>query len=66
MRRFIRTDTGVHFDKDMPHYDVTQMVPIEARAGSVVLLDGSLIHMRCAACPSQGVIHLLLVVGHLI
>eukprot|EP00243_Klebsormidium_subtile_P004073 TRINITY_DN17848_c0_g1_i1.p1 TRINITY_DN17848_c0_g1~~TRINITY_DN17848_c0_g1_i1.p1 ORF type:complete len:290 (-),score=42.38 TRINITY_DN17848_c0_g1_i1:330-1199(-) len=45
VRRFIRTDNGVHFDKDMPHYDVTQMVPIEARAGSVVLLDGSLIHM---------------------
>lgn len=47
MRRFIKTDKGVVFDKDMPSYDITKMVPIEARAGSVVLLDGSLIHMRC-------------------
>lgn len=47
VRRFIKTDKGVVFDKDMPSYDITKMVPIEARAGSVVLLDGSLIHMRC-------------------
>lgn len=46
VRRFIRTENGVHFDKDMPKYDLADMVPIEARAGSVVLLDGSLIHMR--------------------
>jgi hypothetical protein len=35
----------------MPSYDITKMVPIEARAGSVVLLDGSLIHMRCVPEP---------------
>ncbi|KAL4586703.1 hypothetical protein LXL04_011345 [Taraxacum kok-saghyz] len=44
VRRFIRDDKGVHFDKPSPSYDQKDFVSIEVKAGSLVLIHGDLIH----------------------
>ncbi|KAJ9563993.1 hypothetical protein OSB04_009153 [Centaurea solstitialis] len=44
VRRFIRDDKGVHFDKPSPSYDQKDFVPVEVKAGSLVLIHGDLIH----------------------
>ncbi|KAL6543814.1 hypothetical protein OROGR_010311 [Orobanche gracilis] len=44
VRRFIRDDAGVHFDKPSPLYDQKDFVPVEVKAGSLVALHGDLIH----------------------
>ncbi|XP_012846062.1 PREDICTED: phytanoyl-CoA dioxygenase [Erythranthe guttata] len=44
VRRFIRDETGVHFDKPSPPYDQKDFVPIEEKAGSLVVIHGDLIH----------------------
>ncbi|XP_074291080.1 phytanoyl-CoA dioxygenase [Silene latifolia] len=44
VRRFIRDDAGVHFDRPSPSYDSTDFVPIEVKAGSLVVIHGDLIH----------------------
>nr|GEW86843.1 phytanoyl-CoA dioxygenase [Tanacetum cinerariifolium] len=44
VRRFIRDDNGVHFDKPSPSYDQKDFVPVEVKAGSLVLIHGDLIH----------------------
>lgn len=44
VRRFIRDETGVHFDKPSPTYDQKIFVPIEVKAGSLVVIHGDLIH----------------------
>ncbi|KAK4484158.1 hypothetical protein RD792_011378 [Penstemon davidsonii] len=44
VRRFIRDDTGVHFDNPSPSYDQKDFVPIEVKAGSLVVIHGDLIH----------------------
>ncbi|KAL6577581.1 hypothetical protein OROMI_009909 [Orobanche minor] len=46
VRRFIRDDAGVHFDKPSPLYDQKDFVPVEVKAGSLVALHGDLIHQR--------------------
>lgn len=46
VRRFIRDDDGVHFDKPSPSYDQKDFVPIEVKAGSLVVIHGDLIHQR--------------------
>lgn len=46
VRRFIRDDNGVHFDKPSPSYDQKDFVPVEVKAGSLVLIHGDLIHQR--------------------
>lgn len=46
VRRFIRDETGVHFDKPSPTYDQKNFVPIEVKAGSLVVIHGDLIHQR--------------------
>lgn len=46
VRRFIRDETGVHFDKPSPSYDQKDFVPIEVKAGSLVVIHGDLIHQR--------------------
>ncbi|KAL1553660.1 phytanoyl-CoA dioxygenase [Salvia divinorum] len=44
VRRFIRDETGVHFDKPSPLYDQKDFVPIEVKAGALVVIHGDLIH----------------------
>lgn len=44
VRRFIRDDEGVHFDRPSPSYDQNDFVPIEVKAGSLVVIHGDLIH----------------------
>ncbi|CAI9278499.1 unnamed protein product [Lactuca saligna] len=44
VRRFLRDDKGVHFDKPSPSYDQNDFVSIEVKAGSLVLIHGDLIH----------------------
>ncbi|KAJ0669405.1 putative phytanoyl-CoA dioxygenase [Helianthus annuus] len=41
-----RDDNGVHFDKPSPPYDQKDFVPVEVKAGSLVLIHGDLIHQR--------------------
>ncbi|KAL0408967.1 UNVERIFIED_CONTAM: Phytanoyl-CoA dioxygenase [Sesamum radiatum] len=44
VRRFIRDEKGVHFDKPSPSYDQKDFVSIEVKAGSLVVIHGDLIH----------------------
>lgn len=44
VRRFIRGDEGVYFDQPSPSYDDKDFVPVEVKAGSLVVLHGELIH----------------------
>ena len=46
MRRFIRDDEGVHFDHPSPSYEQKDFVPVEVKAGSLVVIHGDLIHQR--------------------
>ncbi len=45
--RFVRTKDGlsVTFEGSVPHWDVSEMVTLEAKKGDLVLLDGSFVHM---------------------
>lgn len=44
VRRFIRDENGVHFDQPSPAYNRDDFVPLEVKAGSLVVLHGELIH----------------------
>lgn len=44
VRRFLRNEEGVHFDRPLPSYDQKDFVPIEVKAGSLVVIHGDLIH----------------------
>jgi len=44
VRRFLRGENGVYFDQPSPSYDQKDFVPIEVKAGSLVLIHGNLIH----------------------
>ncbi|KAB2620019.1 hypothetical protein D8674_036979 [Pyrus ussuriensis x Pyrus communis] len=44
VRRFIRGEDGVTFDRPSPEYDQKDFVPIEVKAGSLVVIHGDLIH----------------------
>ncbi|PSR91073.1 Phytanoyl-CoA dioxygenase [Actinidia chinensis var. chinensis] len=46
VRRFIRDDEGVHFDRPSPSYDRKYFVPVEVKAVSLVAIHGDLIHQR--------------------
>lgn len=46
MRRFIRDEEGVHFDRPFPSYEEKDFVPLEVKAGSLVVIHGDLIHQR--------------------
>lgn len=46
VRRFIRGEEGVTFDRPSPDYDQKDFVPIEVKAGSLVVIHGDLIHQR--------------------
>lgn len=46
MRRFIRGEGGVSFDRPSPNYDKKDFVAIEVKAGSLVVIHGDLIHQR--------------------
>ncbi|XP_020582145.1 phytanoyl-CoA dioxygenase isoform X2 [Phalaenopsis equestris] len=44
VRRFIRDDNGVHFDRNSPSYNQKEFVPLEVKAGTLVVIHGDLIH----------------------
>ncbi|XP_027347129.1 phytanoyl-CoA dioxygenase isoform X1 [Abrus precatorius] len=44
VRRFLRDEVGVKFDRPSPSYDQKDFVPIEVKAGSLVVIHGDLIH----------------------
>ncbi|KAF5193202.1 Phytanoyl-coa dioxygenase domain-containing protein 1-like [Thalictrum thalictroides] len=44
VRRFIRNEKGVHFNRPSPSYDQKDFVSIEVKAGSLVIIHGDLIH----------------------
>uniref|UniRef100_A0A7N0TKW5 Phytanoyl-CoA dioxygenase n=1 Tax=Kalanchoe fedtschenkoi TaxID=63787 RepID=A0A7N0TKW5_KALFE len=44
VRRFMRDEKGVQFDQPSPSYDQKDFVPLEMKAGSLVVLHGDLIH----------------------
>ncbi|KAG4908919.1 hypothetical protein AAZX31_20G016100 [Glycine max] len=44
VRRFLRDEDGVKFDRPSPSYDQKDFVPIEVKAGSLVVIHGDLIH----------------------
>ncbi|XP_019256735.1 PREDICTED: phytanoyl-CoA dioxygenase isoform X3 [Nicotiana attenuata] len=44
VRRFLRDENGVHFDKPSPCYNQKDFVPLEVKAGSLVVIHGDLIH----------------------
>lgn len=46
LRRFVRDEKGVHFDKPFPSFDQKDFVPIEVKAGSLVVIHGDLVHQR--------------------
>lgn len=46
VRRFLRDEEGVKFDRPSPTYDQKDFVPIEVKAGSLVVIHGDLIHQR--------------------
>ncbi|XP_027098551.1 phytanoyl-CoA dioxygenase-like [Coffea arabica] len=53
VRRFIRDENGVHFDKPSPSYDQKDFVPVEVKAGSLVVIHGDLIHQSFENRSSQ-------------
>lgn len=44
MRRFLKDKNGSRFDGESPTYDYAMFVPLEVKAGSLVLIDGNLVH----------------------
>ncbi|XP_061366307.1 phytanoyl-CoA dioxygenase [Gastrolobium bilobum] len=44
VRRFLRDEDGVKFDRPSPTYDHKDFVPIEVKSGSLVVIHGDLIH----------------------
>ncbi|KAK2999239.1 hypothetical protein RJ639_022752 [Escallonia herrerae] len=44
VRRFVRDEKGVHFDRPFPPCDQKDFVPIEVKAGTLVVIHGDLIH----------------------
>ncbi|KAI4313776.1 hypothetical protein L6164_026730 [Bauhinia variegata] len=44
VRRFLRDEDGVKFDRPNPSYDQKDFVPIEVKAGDLVVIQGDLIH----------------------
>ncbi|KAM5562944.1 hypothetical protein ABKV19_017902, partial [Rosa sericea] len=44
VRRFIRGEDGVTFDRPSPAYDPKDFVPIEVKAGSLIVICGDHIH----------------------
>ena len=46
VRRFIRDENGVHFNRPSPAYDQKEFVPLEVKAGALVVIHGDLVHQR--------------------
>lgn len=46
VRRFLRGENGVYFDRPSLTYDQKDFVPVEVKAGSLVVIHGDLIHQR--------------------
>jgi phytanoyl-CoA hydroxylase len=43
-RKFLKDSSGVRFDNEPGTYDKNEFIPVEVKAGSLVLLDGNLVH----------------------
>ncbi|KAH7428878.1 hypothetical protein KP509_09G021400 [Ceratopteris richardii] len=43
-RRYMNDSTGVHFIGGRPEYNLSEFVPLEVKAGSLILLHGALVH----------------------
>ncbi|XP_024535439.1 phytanoyl-CoA dioxygenase [Selaginella moellendorffii] len=43
-RKFLRDENGVKFDKSPPTYEMSQFIPVEVKAGSLVVIHGNLVH----------------------
>eukprot|EP00250_Pteridium_aquilinum_P014808 c22213_g1_i1 orf=165-1004(+) len=43
-RRYFKDANGARFDNDSPVYEYSDFIPLEVKAGSLVLLHGSLVH----------------------
>jgi phytanoyl-CoA hydroxylase len=50
-RKFIVEGAGTRFDKEALTYDLSQFVPLEMKAGSLVVLHGALVHLRLFHSP---------------
>jgi len=48
-RKFLKDSSGVRFDNEPGTYDKNEFIPVEVKAGSLVLLDGNLVHQRCTS-----------------
>jgi len=48
-RKFLRRGNAVQYDKPSPEYDTSAFIPVEMKAGSLILLHGDVIHQRF--CP---------------
>ncbi|PHT93930.1 hypothetical protein T459_01812 [Capsicum annuum] len=44
LRRFLRDENGVHFDMPSPCYNQKDFIPLEVKAGSLVVIHGDLFH----------------------
>ena len=45
-RRFLKESTGVRYDNEATEWDISAFVPLEVKAGTLVLLHGDLVHQR--------------------
>jgi phytanoyl-CoA hydroxylase len=43
-REFLREGDSVRYDREAPEYDMSAFIPVEMKAGSLILLHGDLVH----------------------
>ncbi|KAJ7544197.1 hypothetical protein O6H91_09G069000 [Diphasiastrum complanatum] len=43
-RRFLKSENGFIFDKELPDYKSLEFLPLEVKAGSLVVLHGAVVH----------------------
>lgn len=46
-RKFLKEGDSVRYDRESPEYDMSAFIPVEMKAGSLILLHGDLVHQRC-------------------
>ena len=48
-RKFLKEGDSVRYDRESPEYDMSAFIPVEMKAGSLILLHGDLVHQRCCS-----------------
>ena len=48
-RKFLHEDGGTRYEGELPDYDRSAFVPVEAATGTLVLLHAAIPHFRCVA-----------------